>query len=65
MQTFIRQNFRWIAGGFALTYFSSFGQTYFISASIAEWQAAFDLSHGEFGRLYMYATLGSAAMLVQ
>ena len=63
MQTFIRQNFRWIAGGFALTYFSSFGQTYFISASIAEWQAAFGLSHGEFGRLYMYATLGSAACL--
>ena len=63
MQTFIKRNFRWIAGGFALTYFSSFGQTYFISASIAEWQAAFGLSHGEFGRLYMYATLGSAACL--
>ena len=63
MLTFIRQNFRWIAGGFALTYFSSFGQTYFISASIAEWQAAFDLSHGEFGRLYMFATLASAACL--
>lgn len=63
MQTFIKQNFRWIIGGFALTFFSSFGQTYFISASIAEWQAAFDLSHGEFGRLYMYATLASAACL--
>lgn len=63
MHSFIKRNFRWIAGGFALTYFSSFGQTYFISASIAEWQAAFDLSHGEFGRLYMYATLGSAACL--
>lgn len=63
MQNFIRENLRWIAGGFALTYFSSFGQTYFISASIAEWQAAFSLSHGEFGRLYMYATLGSAACL--
>lgn len=63
MYSFIKHNFRWIAGGFALTFFSSFGQTYFISASIAEWQAAFDLSHGEFGRLYMYATLGSAACL--
>jgi MFS family permease len=63
MQSFIKENFRWIAGGFALTFFSSFGQTYFISASIAEWQAAFGLSHGEFGRLYMYATLGSAACL--
>ena len=46
-----------------LTYFSSFGQTYFISASVSEWQAAFGLSHGEFGRLYMFATLASALCL--
>jgi len=63
MLKFIGNNFRWIAGGFTLTYFSSFGQTYFISASIAEWQSAFDLSHGEIGRLYMFATLGSALCL--
>jgi MFS family permease len=60
---FIANNFRWIAGGFTLTYFSSFGQTYFISASIAEWQSAFGLSHGEIGRLYMFATLVSALCL--
>jgi MFS family permease len=60
---FIKSNFRWIAGGFMLTYFSGFGQTYFISASVSEWQAAFGLSHGEFGRLYMFATLASAACL--
>jgi iron complex outermembrane receptor protein len=53
---FIRRNFRWIAGGFILTYFSSFGQTYFISASVSEWRAMFGLAHGEFGRLYMLAT---------
>lgn len=63
MFAFIKRNFRWIAGGFVLTFFSSFGQTYFISASIAEWQAAFDLSHGEIGRLYMFATVGSAVCL--
>lgn len=63
MLAFIKRNFRWIAGGFTLTYFSSFGQTYFISASVAEWQAAFGLSHGEFGRLYMFATLASALCL--
>jgi len=63
MLAFIRSNFRWIAGGFMLTYFSSFGQTYFISASVSEWQAAFGLSHGEFGRLYMFATLASALCL--
>jgi len=63
MFAFLKRNFRWIAGGFLLTYFSSFGQTFFVSASIAEWQAAFDLSHGEFGRLYMFATLASALCL--
>lgn len=63
MKTFLQQNLRWIVGGFTLTFFSSFGQTYFISASVGEWQQAFDLSHGEFGRLYMFATLGSAACL--
>lgn len=63
MTDFLRKNFRWIAGGFLLTYFSSFGQTYFISGSVAEWQTQFGLSHGEFGRLYMYATLASAMCL--
>ncbi len=63
MLEFIRRSFRWIAGGFLLTYFSSFGQTFFIASSVAEWQAKFDLSHGEFGRLYMISTLASAACL--
>jgi MFS family permease len=63
MIDFIKANFRWIAGGFTLTFFSSFGQTYFISASVAKWQVDFGLSHGEFGRLYMFATLASAICL--
>ena len=63
MLKFLRNNFRWIIGGFTLTFFSSFGQTYFISISISEWREIFDLSHGEFGRLYMFATLASAACL--
>lgn len=63
MLEFLRRNFRWVAGGFMLTYLSGFGQTFFISASVAEWQSAFDLSHGEFGRLYMFATLASALCL--
>jgi len=63
MLSFLQQNGRWIGGGFLLTYLSSFGQTFFISASVGEWQAAFDLSHGEFGRLYMLATLASALTL--
>jgi MFS family permease len=63
MIDFLKHNLRWIAGGFLLTYCSSFGQTFFVSASIAEWQVAFDLSHGEIGRLYMLATLASAICL--
>jgi MFS family permease len=63
MLAFITRNARWIAGGFLLTYFSSFGQTFFISASVAEWQETFDLSHGQFGMLYMGATLASALCL--
>ncbi|MEO0365553.1 MAG: MFS transporter [Pseudomonadota bacterium] len=63
MLKFLSQNFRWIIGGFLLTYCSTFGQTYFVSSSVGEWQLAFDLSHGEFGRLYMVATLCSAATL--
>ena len=63
MFAFLRENFRWIAGGFLLTYFSSFGQTFFISASVAHWRATLDLTQGEMGRLYMLATLGSALCL--
>lgn len=63
MIAFLRANARWIVGGFLLTFFSSFGQTFFISGSIGEWQSAFSLSHGEFGRLYMLATLASALTL--
>lgn len=60
---FLTRNIRWIAGGFLLTFFSSFGQTFFISASVAEWQDQFNLTHGGFGRLYMIATLASAMTL--
>ncbi len=63
MITFVRHNFRWIAGGFLLTYLSSFGQTFFISASAGHWRTQFDLSHGEFGGFYMIATLASAMCL--
>lgn len=63
MIAFLKTNARWIGGGFLLTFASSFGQTFFVSASVAEWQARFNLSHGEFGRLYMLATLASAAVL--
>jgi MFS family permease len=63
--TFLRENARWVAGGFLLTFFSSFGQTYFISLSAGDIRAEYGLSHGGFGTLYMLATLASAATLPQ
>ena len=56
---FLRENARWLAGGFLLTLFSSFGQTFFISLSAGEIRAEYGLSHGTFGTLYMVATLAS------
>lgn len=61
--SFIRDNARWLAGGFLMTFFSSFGQTFFISLSAGNIRQEYDLSHGEFGTLYMVATLGSALTL--
>ncbi|WP_417668074.1 MFS transporter [Roseibium sp.] len=60
---FLRDNARWLAGGIVLTTFSGFGQTFFISLSSGHLREAFDLSHGQFGLLYMIATLGSACVL--
>lgn len=63
MRTFLRDNARWISGGFLLTFFSSFGQTFFIGLSGEELRAKFDLTDGEFGQIYMVATIASALTL--
>lgn len=60
---FLRENFRWVAGGFLLTFFSSYGQTFFISLSAGDIRAEYELSHGGWGLLYMAATLASAFSL--
>lgn len=55
---------RFLAFGFLAAFFSSFGQTFFISLSGADIRAAFDLSNGDFGMIYSAATLTSAVLLV-
>lgn len=65
MLAFVRENARWILGGFLLTFFSATGQTYFISLSAGDIRAEYGLTHGQFGLLYMVATLGSALTLTR
>src|SRR5688572_27946361 len=60
---FLRDNARWLAGGFLLTFFSTVGQTTFISLSAGHVRAEYGLSHGGFGAVYMLATLASALTL--
>jgi len=62
---FVKENARWLAAGLLLAFASSFGQTFFISLFAAEFRTTFDLSHGELGSIYMFATVASAATLVQ
>ncbi|WP_279479847.1 MFS transporter [Aureimonas sp. SK2] len=60
---FVTGNARWLGGAFLLCACSSFGQTFFISLSGGEIRRELGLSHGDFGLLYMLATLASAATL--
>ena len=60
---FATSNIRWIGGCFLLTLFSSFGQTFFVGLSGNDLREQFGLSGGEFGGLYMAATLMSAITL--
>ena len=60
---FLVKNTRWLLGGFLLTMFSSFGQTFYISLSTGDVRHAFELTSGEYGTLYMAATLASAITL--
>ena len=52
-----------LAFGLALTFFSSFGQTFLVSLFVPAFTGAFDLTLGGFGVLYSVATLLSAALL--
>ncbi|MEP5568363.1 MAG: MFS transporter [Halioglobus sp.] len=60
----IRDEWRLLLFGFAMTFGSSLGQTYFIGLFSGEIRADLALSHGEFGGLYSGATLASAVLLL-
>lgn len=60
---FLKQEWRFLAFGLLLAFWSSPGQTFVISLFGGELRQLFDLSHGEFGALYTGATLLSAAVL--
>jgi len=61
---FYKENARWLGVGLLLTMVSSFGQTYFIAIFADRIMADYGLTDGEWGGLYMAATLSSAAALL-
>jgi predicted MFS family arabinose efflux permease len=61
---FVIGNIRFLAFGFLLSFFSSFGQTYVISVFNPDIRAQFGLSHGDFGMVFAVATVGSALCLI-
>ena len=61
---FARAHRRFLGFGFALTLFSSFGQTYFLSTFGEPIRAAFGLSAGAWGARYGLATGVSAFLLI-
>ena len=63
-RAFLRSNAQWLSVGILLTLASSFGQTYFISIFADRIMADYGLSDGDWGLLYMLATLSSAAAVI-
>ncbi len=61
---FLAAHPRVLGFGFALAFFSSFGQTFFISLFGEEIRGTFDLSHGQFGLGYSLATLASGLTII-
>ncbi len=61
---FVAREWRFLSFGLLLAFWSSPGQTYVISLFGAEIRAAFGLSHGGWGALYMYATVTSGVLLL-
>ena len=65
MIRFYRDNARWLMAGLMLAFFSSFGQTFFISLFAGQIKEIYGLSDGGWGGIYTLGTLISAALLIQ
>ena len=63
MLHFLRDNLRWLAAGFLLTFASAFGQTWFISLFAGFIKDEYGLTDGSWGSLYTVATLTAAALM--
>ncbi|MEO1562349.1 MAG: MFS transporter [Pseudomonadota bacterium] len=64
MIRFVIGNSRWLSAGLALTFTSSFGQTFFISIFAAEIMAHYDLTDGEWGTAYATGTMISGFLMI-
>jgi predicted MFS family arabinose efflux permease len=57
-------NFKVILFGFIFTFFSSFGQSFFLGLFNSSIRDALSISHGQFGSIYASATLLSSFILI-
>jgi len=60
----IKLNFKVIIFGFIFTFFSSFGQSFFIGLFNSSIREDLNISHGQFGAIYASATLLSSISLI-
>ena len=60
----IRLSFKIIIFGFIFTFFSSFGQSFFIGLFNSSIRSDLNISHGQFGTIYALATLLSSLTLI-
>ncbi len=60
----IRSNFKIIIFAFVFTFFSCFGQSFFIGLFNSNIREELNISHGEFGIIYGIATLCSSLTLI-
>ena len=64
MRGFFISQPRLLLFGFFISFFAGFGQTFFISIFNLEIRSLLNLSDGQFGSLYSFATLTSAIILI-